>query len=76
MIVAGEHFPFDEAVEIDQIADHAGGWIDLSADRDFEGVVVAVSVRIVALAVGGEIFGGRHVGRCAAGARRRRGSGG
>ena len=28
MIVAGEHFPFDETVEIDQIADHAG-----AADR-------------------------------------------
>ena len=51
--IAGEHFPFDESVEIDEVADHAGGGIDRAADGDFEGVVVAVSVGVVAFAVGG-----------------------
>jgi hypothetical protein len=57
-----EHFPFDEAVEIDEVADHASSLIDLAAYRDFECVVVAVSVGIIALSVGSKIFGGRHVG--------------
>jgi hypothetical protein len=57
-----EHFPFDEAVEIDEVADHASSLIDLAAHRDFERVVVAMSVGVVALAVGREIFGRRHVG--------------
>jgi hypothetical protein len=61
-IVAGEHFPFDEAVEIDEVADHAGGGIDGAADGDFEGVVVTVSVRVVAFAVSGDVFFGGHVG--------------
>ncbi len=55
-VVAGEHFPFDEAVEIDEVADHAGALVDRAADRDFEGVVVAVSVRIVAFAIGGAVL--------------------
>ena len=36
--------------------------VDLAADGDFEGVVVAVSVGVVAFAVGGEIFFGGHFG--------------
>ncbi len=61
-VVTREHFPFDEAVEIDEIADHTCAWIDRAADGDFESVVVSVAVRVVALAVGREIFFERHLG--------------
>ena len=49
VIEAGEHFPFDEAVEIGEVADHAGFLIDRAADGYFDDVVVAVSIGIVAL---------------------------
>src|SRR5208282_1817212 len=61
-VIAGEHFPFDESIEIDQVADHAGSGIDRAADRDFEVVVVAVPVGVVAFSVGGKILGSGHVG--------------
>ena len=59
-MVAGEHLFFDEAVEIDEIEDHAGVLVNRAADGNFQRVVVAMSVRVVALAVGGEILGGGH----------------
>ena len=52
LIEAGEHFPFHETVEIGEVADHASLLIDRSADCDFDRVVVAVAVGIVAFAVG------------------------
>ncbi len=52
IIVAGEHFPFDETIQVAEVADHAGFHVDLPADGDLDGVVVAVAVRIVAFAVG------------------------
>src|SRR3954464_4742431 len=55
-----QHFCFDESVEIDQVADHTGGRIDLSAYRYFEGVVVAVAIRVVALPVHCEVLLRRH----------------
>ena len=55
-VVAGEQFPFDESIKIDEVADHSGRGIDLAADCDFQGVIVSVSVRVVAFAVGREIF--------------------
>ncbi|MCU1304774.1 MAG: hypothetical protein JWQ87_5058 [Candidatus Sulfotelmatobacter sp.] len=58
--VAGKDFPFDEAIEIGEIADHAGVLVDGAADRHFDSVVVAVSVGVVALAVGGLILFWRH----------------
>ena len=76
VVEAGEHFPFDEAVEIDQVADHAGLFVDRAADGDFDDVVVAVSVGIVAFAVGVLILFGRTWLRCAGGATRRIDSGG
>jgi len=59
-VVAREHFLFDETVEIDQIADHSGAGVEGAADADLEGVVVAVSVRVVAFAVGSMVFVGGH----------------
>ena len=59
-VIAGEDFPFDAGVEIDEVADHAGGEVDRAADGDFEGIVVSVSVRVVALAVGGEVLSRGH----------------
>ncbi len=51
-IEALENFAFHEAIQIDEIADHAGLVVHLPAHRDFQRVVVAVSIRIVAFAVG------------------------
>jgi hypothetical protein len=60
MIEAGEHFPSDKAVKIGEIADHPSSLVDRAADRDFDGVVVAVTVGIVALAVSRVVFFLRH----------------
>ena len=73
MIVALEYLAMHEAVEVDQIADHARLIIDGPTHRDFDHVVVAVSVGIVALAIDRAVFffgkllavqavrGGKHV---------------
>jgi hypothetical protein len=53
---AGEHFPFDKAIQIDQVADHAGFFVDRAAHCYFNGVIVAVAEGIVAFAVGRLIF--------------------
>ena len=60
-IVSGEHFPFDELIEVDKIADHAGSGIHWAADGDFERIVVSVPEGIIAFAVGGTVFGLRHL---------------
>jgi hypothetical protein len=60
VIEAREHFPFDEAVEIGEVADHSGSLIDLAADGYFEDVVVSVTVGIVALSVDRLILGVGH----------------
>ena len=60
MIEAFENFAVHKAVQISQIANHAGALIDRTANRDFERVVVAVPVGIVALAVRRRIFCIRH----------------
>ena len=49
-----------EAIQIDQITDHSGLVVDGAADGDFDHVIVAVSVGIVALAVGRAVFFRRH----------------
>ena len=56
MIEALEDLAGDNGVEFGEIADHAAGGVDLAADGDLDGVVVAVSVRIIALAVGGAVL--------------------
>ncbi len=61
-VIAVQHFPFDKAVQICQIANHAGARLDGAADRDFERVIVTVAMRIVALAVRSTIFFGGHLG--------------
>jgi len=45
-------FAVDETIQIDEIAYHSGVQIDCAADRHFDVVVVPVTVRIVALAIG------------------------
>src|ERR1700680_913918 len=59
-VVAREHFLFDETVESDEVADHAVALSDRAANSDLESVVVAVTMRVVALAVGGAVFFGGH----------------
>src|SRR5690348_8909995 len=44
-------------VDIHEIANHPRGGIHLTADSDFYGVVMSVSMRIVALAIRGPIVG-------------------
>jgi hypothetical protein len=61
-VEAGEHFPFNEAVEIDEVADHAGALVDRAADGDFESIVVAVSVGVIALAIGSAVLFSGHLG--------------
>ncbi len=58
--VAGEHFAFDEAIEIGEVADHASFLVDWAADCYFDGVVVAVAIAIITFAVGALIFFCRH----------------
>ncbi len=60
MVVAFEDLGAHEAIQIDQIADHAGLLIDRSTDGYFDGVVVTVSVGIIALAIGRAVFFLRH----------------
>jgi len=55
-IVAAEHFPAHEAIEIDQVANHTCILIDWPADRDFEKIVMAMSVGIVAFAINFTVF--------------------
>ena len=45
-----------EGIEVGEIADHAGGGIDRAAEGDFDGVVVAVAIGVIALAVDGAIL--------------------
>ena len=60
-VVAGEHFLLHALIEIDQVADHTRALIDLAADCYLEHVIVAVSVGIIALAVGRLVFAGGHL---------------
>jgi hypothetical protein len=60
MVVAFDDLRVDEAIQINKIAHHAGLIIDSSADGDFDHVVVAVAVWIIALAVDVAIFLLRH----------------
>ena len=45
---------------IGEVADHAGCRVDRAADRYFDGVVVAMAVGVVALAVGRLVLFLRH----------------
>src|ERR1039457_42307 len=61
MIVAFENFAVHKSIEIRQIAYHPGLVTDRPADRDFDHVVVPVSVGIIALAIGRAVFLLRHL---------------
>ena len=60
-VIAREHFPFQALIEIDEVADHARALIDLAADCNLKHIIVAVSVRIIALAVSSLVFVDRHI---------------
>ena len=52
-----------ECIELAEVADHAGDVVDGSGESDFDDVVMAVAVWVVAFAVGGAILvGGEGVG--------------
>src|SRR5437879_2131822 len=59
-IETSDNFPLHTFVQINQIADHARTLIHLPAEGDFERVVMPVSMRIIALAVGHAIFFAGH----------------
>ena len=61
-IVARKHLFFNAFVEVNEIADHPRRLLNRAADGHFEGVVVPVSMGVVALAVGLLILLGRHGG--------------
>ena len=50
VIEAGEQICLCEGIEVGEVADHAGCGIDLAAEGDLHGVVVAVAVGVVAFA--------------------------
>ena len=57
--------PFDdlrvhEAIQLDQVANHARTFIHRPADCDLQPVVMAVSVGIIAFAISGRVLRGRH----------------
>src|SRR5689334_13918429 len=60
-IKAFEDVAPDALVKIDEIADHACVSVHLTADGDFKRVIMPVTVRVVAFAVGCPIFFGRHL---------------
>src|SRR5579863_8366369 len=59
-VIAQEHFPLHALIEIDEIAYHSRALINWAADADFEPVIVAVSVRIIAFAIGSQVLFRRH----------------
>jgi hypothetical protein len=42
----------NDTVDVNEVADHPGRTIDLAADGDFNGVIMAMAIRIVAFAIG------------------------
>jgi hypothetical protein len=56
MIERFDHFAIHKPVQVAQIRNHSGGRIDRAGNRDFDDVVVSVSIRIVALAIDALIF--------------------
>jgi hypothetical protein len=51
MIERLDHCTLDECIEVGQVCDHSGGRVHRTRHGDFDDVVVAVPVRIIALAV-------------------------
>jgi hypothetical protein len=51
VIKAVDHFALYATIQVSQVADHAGDWIYLAADCYLHNIIVAVAVRIAALAV-------------------------
>ena len=62
MVHRVEDFAVHDFFELFQIDDETGAGIDFSFDRDFESVVVAVAVGVVALAEDATVFFRREVG--------------
>ncbi len=59
-IKAGDNFPLHAVVEGNQIADHAVA-VYLAANCDRENIIVAVAVRVITLAVSGQILSIGHL---------------
>src|ERR1700722_10566777 len=62
MVHGVEHFAMHDFLELLEIDDEAGAGIDLAPHGDFEGVVMAVAVGVVALAEDAAVLLGREVG--------------
>ena len=50
MVHGVEHFAVHDFFQLLQVDDETGARIDFAFHRDFQGVVVAVAVRVIALA--------------------------
>jgi hypothetical protein len=59
-VEAIQYLTLNRAIKIDEIADHASAFIYRPANGHFESVVVAMSVRVVALAVSGHVLLAGH----------------
>ncbi len=58
MVEAGHDFAFENIFQFSEIEDHSGAGIRLAGDGDFENVIVAVSMRIIAFAENALVLGG------------------
>ena len=56
VIKAVQHFFLDNLHQLSQVHDHPGLGSDSTADRDFELIVMAVAVQVIALAENGSVF--------------------
>ena len=56
MIKAGDEIRVCEGIEVCEVADHAGCGVDLTTESDLDGVVVAVTVGVVAFSEDGAIL--------------------
>ena len=76
VIEALQHGAFDGVIKISKVADHPGFRIDLAADGHVQGIIVAVPMRVVALAVNGAVLLTPTACRSASDARPRKGTSG
>ena len=57
MVKAIEEICLRERIEVCEVADHAGSGVDPTAQGDLHGVVVTVSVGVIAFTEDGAVFG-------------------
>ena len=61
MIHALHHFALENVLQFFQIKYHAGRRIRLARHRDFQGVIVSVAVRVIALSKDSTVLLGRKI---------------